>query len=70
MIVRREIWNERESATEIDVDGAWCNEYETDCSEPVDDKVDEQCVIIYLLIYLLCYLFAHLSIGGMSCSCN
>ena len=28
MIVRREIWNERESATEIDVDSAWCNEYE------------------------------------------
>ena len=27
-------------------------------------------LLIYLLIYLLCYLFAHLSIGGMSCSCN
>ena len=48
MIVRREIWNERESATEIDVDGAWCNEYETNCLEPVDDKVDEQCVIVAL----------------------
>ena len=34
--------------TEIDVDSAWCNEYETDCSEPVDDKVDEQCVIVAL----------------------
>ena len=27
-------------------------------------------LFIYLLTYLLYYLFAHLSIGGMSCSCN
>ena len=27
-------------------------------------------LFIYLLTYLLYHLFAHLSIGGMSCSCN
>ena len=36
MIVSREIRNERESATEIDVDGAWCNEYETATAISVD----------------------------------
>ena len=48
MIVRREIWNEKESATVIDVDGGKCKEYETNCSESVDHKVDDRRFIVAL----------------------